>query len=81
VRQVGIAGFLLLVVAGTLAGVGYAVNLPRPVVLLGVICLAIGVVAAFGAAYANARRDNETIARSIGRSIKDTMRLVFDLVP
>jgi len=81
VRQVGIAAFVLLVVAGIVSVIGYALNLPRPVALVGVVCLAVGVIAALGAGFATARRDGESIARSLGRTVKDTLRLVFELVP
>jgi hypothetical protein len=81
VRQVGIAGLLLLVLAGIVSGVGYALDLPRLVVLVGVVCLAIGVALAIWGAYVRARTDEQTIAQSLGRSIKETLRLVLDLVP
>src|SRR5439155_5940411 len=43
-------------------------SLPRPVVLIGLVCLAVGALGTLGAAFANARENGETFARSIGRS-------------
>jgi hypothetical protein len=56
-------------------------NLPRLIVAAGMSCLVIGVVVALGTSFAVARTEDEWFGRSVGRAIKDTVRLVLDLVP
>ena len=80
-RWVGVGAFLLLVVAGIVSAIGYAASLPRSVALVALVCLAAGAVGTAGAGFANARANEETVARSIARAVRDTLRLVFELVP
>jgi hypothetical protein len=80
-KRLAIGAVLLLVVAGIVSAAGYALKLPRPIALVGLVCLVVGATAALGAGFVNARRDDLTVARSISRSVKDTLRLVIELVP
>jgi hypothetical protein len=80
-RRLAIGAVLLLVVAGIVSAAGYALKLPRPIALVALVCLVVGATAAFGAGFVNAHRDDVTVARSIARSVKDTLRLVIELVP
>jgi hypothetical protein len=76
-----VGGFTLLCVAGLISGLGYTLVMPRPVIVVGLICLLLGVAAALCASFAEARAKSEPWTRSLGRAIKDTARLVLDLVP